>query len=200
MLRFATRRAPGRAFRHGQVSAGHHRRPEQPTGGFFTFYNELWDEDELGPKPVENPVDLLAKNADGTPIFTTDLTPRRSASITAVWRTLTGARCSRPGANAASNEASTDSRSTTSIEGTASANTASGDSRNIWVTATRPRSCNRSSRLTTSRHTNSQKSLHATTPTRTRRCGSKCGGTRTSSTRKPSRRSSTNTAARSNRI
>ena len=42
------------------------------TGGFFTFYNELWDEAELGPKPVEDPIDLLAKNADGTPYFTTD--------------------------------------------------------------------------------------------------------------------------------
>ncbi len=42
------------------------------TGGFFKFYNELWDEAELGPKPVEDPVDLLAKNADGTPYFTSD--------------------------------------------------------------------------------------------------------------------------------
>ena len=46
--------------------------PNNPTGGFFAFYNELWDEEELGPRPVENPVDLLAKKADGTPIYTTD--------------------------------------------------------------------------------------------------------------------------------
>ena len=44
----------------------------EPTGkdgprGFFKFYNELWDEKQLGPKPVKNPLDLLEKNADGTP-------------------------------------------------------------------------------------------------------------------------------------
>lgn len=36
--------------------------------GFFHFYRNLWDEDELGPKPVADPLDLLEKNADGTPI------------------------------------------------------------------------------------------------------------------------------------
>lgn len=46
--------------------------PSNPTGGFFTFYNELWDESELGPKPVEDPRDLLAKTADGVPLFTAD--------------------------------------------------------------------------------------------------------------------------------
>jgi hypothetical protein len=46
--------------------------PSNPTGGFFTFYNELWDENELGPKPVEDPRDLLAKTADGRPLFTAD--------------------------------------------------------------------------------------------------------------------------------
>jgi len=35
--------------------------------GFFKFYNELWDEKQLGPKPIKNPLDLLEKNADGTP-------------------------------------------------------------------------------------------------------------------------------------
>ena len=46
--------------------------PNNPSGGFFTFYNDLWDEDELGPKPVADPRDLLAKTADGTPLFTGD--------------------------------------------------------------------------------------------------------------------------------
>jgi hypothetical protein len=41
--------------------------PQGPTG-FFKFYRDLWDEQELGPKPVEDPVDFLEKNADGTPI------------------------------------------------------------------------------------------------------------------------------------
>ena len=36
--------------------------------GFFKFYHELWDEKTLGPKPVKDPLDLLEKNADGTPL------------------------------------------------------------------------------------------------------------------------------------
>ena len=35
--------------------------------GFFKFYHDLWDESQLGPKPVKNPLDLLEKNADGSP-------------------------------------------------------------------------------------------------------------------------------------
>lgn len=42
--------------------------PDGPKGpsGFFKFYRDLWDEKELGKKPVANPLDLLEKNADGT--------------------------------------------------------------------------------------------------------------------------------------
>jgi hypothetical protein len=36
--------------------------------GFFKWYRDDWDAAVLGPKPVEDPVDLLEKNADGTPI------------------------------------------------------------------------------------------------------------------------------------
>ncbi len=36
--------------------------------GFFKFYHDLWDEKLLGPKPVNDPLELLEKNADGTPI------------------------------------------------------------------------------------------------------------------------------------
>jgi hypothetical protein len=45
--------------------------PESPEGprGFFKFYRDLWDEKELGPKPVADPIELLEKNADGTPII-----------------------------------------------------------------------------------------------------------------------------------
>ena len=46
--------------------------PANPKGGFFQFYNELWDESELGPKPVADPLDLLQKNADGSPIVHDD--------------------------------------------------------------------------------------------------------------------------------
>lgn len=41
--------------------------PQGPTG-FFKFYRELWDEQELGPRPVADPRELLERNADGTPI------------------------------------------------------------------------------------------------------------------------------------
>lgn len=44
--------------------------PESKDGprGFFKFYRELWDEKELGPKPVADPLALLARNADGSPM------------------------------------------------------------------------------------------------------------------------------------
>ena len=48
--------------------------PDSPDGprGFFKFYRDLWDEKELGPRPpVSSPLDLLEKNADGTPIVNT---------------------------------------------------------------------------------------------------------------------------------
>lgn len=43
--------------------------PESKEGprGFFKFYRDLWDEKELGPRPTKDPLDLLEKNADGTP-------------------------------------------------------------------------------------------------------------------------------------
>ena len=40
--------------------------------GFFRFYRELWDTSELGPKPVADPLELLQRNGDGTPIITDD--------------------------------------------------------------------------------------------------------------------------------
>jgi dienelactone hydrolase len=40
---------------------------EEPRG-FFKFYRDLWDEKELGPRPVADPLDLLARNADGSPM------------------------------------------------------------------------------------------------------------------------------------
>jgi hypothetical protein len=43
--------------------------PQGPREGFFKFYNELWDEKELGPKPVKDPLELLQRNADGSPLF-----------------------------------------------------------------------------------------------------------------------------------
>lgn len=36
--------------------------------GFFKFYREMWDEKEFGPKPVADPLMLLARNGDGTPM------------------------------------------------------------------------------------------------------------------------------------
>jgi hypothetical protein len=40
--------------------------PQGPREGFFKFYNELWDERELGPKPVKDPLALLQRRADGS--------------------------------------------------------------------------------------------------------------------------------------
>jgi hypothetical protein len=44
--------------------------PDSPEGprGFFKFYRDLWDERELGPRPVADPLDLLQKGRDGKPI------------------------------------------------------------------------------------------------------------------------------------
>ena len=36
--------------------------------GFFKFYREQWDEKVLGPKPVQDPIDLLEKDRSGNPI------------------------------------------------------------------------------------------------------------------------------------
>lgn len=37
--------------------------------GFFKFYRDLWDEKELGPRPVKDPMELLERGADGKPII-----------------------------------------------------------------------------------------------------------------------------------
>lgn len=44
--------------------------PDGPNGptGFFKFYRDLWDEKELGPKPVADPLQLLERGPDGQPI------------------------------------------------------------------------------------------------------------------------------------
>ncbi|MBL8292884.1 MAG: hypothetical protein JNN08_13655, partial [Bryobacterales bacterium] len=41
--------------------------PKGPREGFFHFYNDLWDEKELGPKPVRDPLELIQRKADGSP-------------------------------------------------------------------------------------------------------------------------------------
>jgi hypothetical protein len=41
---------------------------DQGPRGFFKFYRELWDEAELGPRPVDDPLKLLEIDADGQPI------------------------------------------------------------------------------------------------------------------------------------
>ncbi len=45
--------------------------PAGPDGprGFFKFYRDLWDEKELGPKPVSDPLQMMEKNRDGSPII-----------------------------------------------------------------------------------------------------------------------------------
>lgn len=41
--------------------------PDGPRG-FFKFYRDLWDEAELGPRPVADPIQLLERDADGKPL------------------------------------------------------------------------------------------------------------------------------------
>ncbi len=44
--------------------------PDGPEGsrGFFRFYREQWDAESLGPRPVEDPAELLERDRDGKPI------------------------------------------------------------------------------------------------------------------------------------
>ena len=44
--------------------------PDSPEGprGFFKFYRDLWDVRELGPRPIDDPIELLQRGADGKPI------------------------------------------------------------------------------------------------------------------------------------
>ena len=61
--------------------------------GFFKFYRDLWDEKELGPKPVKDPLDLLARNADGTPMSSNNYSIGKMREFTAClnnphWRTV----------------------------------------------------------------------------------------------------------------
>src|SRR5262245_24985734 len=62
-------RLPGKVVGHFNIDfpVGDPEGPEGPRG-FFRFYRQLWDEAELGPKPVADPIELLQKNADGSPI------------------------------------------------------------------------------------------------------------------------------------
>lgn len=41
--------------------------PKGPTG-FFKFYRDLWDEKQLGPRPVADPATMLERGPDGKPI------------------------------------------------------------------------------------------------------------------------------------
>jgi hypothetical protein len=67
----------GELHRRGAKVVGHFNveflvgDPDSPEGpcGFFRFYRDLWDESKLGPRPVADPIELLQKNADGTPII-----------------------------------------------------------------------------------------------------------------------------------
>ncbi len=45
--------------------------PDGPEGprGFFQFYRDLWNEQVLGPRPTDDPLELLQKGPDGLPII-----------------------------------------------------------------------------------------------------------------------------------
>jgi hypothetical protein len=44
--------------------------PDGPDGprGFFKYFRDLWDEEELGPRPADNLLELLERGADGKPL------------------------------------------------------------------------------------------------------------------------------------
>ncbi|MEZ0267954.1 MAG: hypothetical protein ACAI43_24785 [Phycisphaerae bacterium] len=69
--------------------------PDGPEGprGFFKFYKDLWDEKELGPRPVKDPMELLVKRADGSPMASQQYSIGKMREFTAClnnphWRTV----------------------------------------------------------------------------------------------------------------
>lgn len=44
--------------------------PDGPDGprGFFKYFRDLWDEEDLGPRPADNLMELLERDADGKPL------------------------------------------------------------------------------------------------------------------------------------
>jgi len=69
--------------------------PESKDGprGFFKFWQDLWNEKELGPKPVKDALDLFARNADGTPMASKQYSIGQNREYTAClanphWRTV----------------------------------------------------------------------------------------------------------------
>ncbi len=53
---------------------GEFKGPEGPRG-FFEFYQNHWDETELGPKPAADPVSMLERDAAGVPLVVTQSGP-----------------------------------------------------------------------------------------------------------------------------
>jgi hypothetical protein len=56
--------------------------PQGPREGFFKFYNELWDEKELGPKPVKDALELIQRRPTGAPIPSSSTAFRPGLSTT----------------------------------------------------------------------------------------------------------------------
>ena len=101
---------PGITFAEkGQFLAEHDIRflvgePDSKEGprGFFRFYKELWDEKELGPRPIADPLKLLARNADGTPMASKNYSIGKMREFTAClnnphWRAVLKAWAKRCG-------------------------------------------------------------------------------------------------------
>ena len=64
--------------------------PETKDGpqGFFKFYNDLWDVKELGPKPVADPLMLMSRKADGSPLTSTQYSVGKMREFTACLNNL----------------------------------------------------------------------------------------------------------------
>ncbi len=50
----------------GLISLGFFFGDHTKNAGWFAFWNDLWDDDLLGPRPCADPMDLLQRNGDGT--------------------------------------------------------------------------------------------------------------------------------------
>lgn len=54
----------------GLISLCFHFGDHAANDGWFHFWNDLWDETMLGPRPCDDPLDLLQRNEDGTHRYT----------------------------------------------------------------------------------------------------------------------------------
>ena len=173
--------------------------PDSPEGprGFFKFYRDLWDEKELGPRPTDDPLDLLQKGPDGKPIVQDSY---KIGGMREYWGCLNNPKWRdvlKAWVRRASGGGSMATSATTSIATTASAITASRASRATLPTGSMRTSCGSDLGSTTSSIVSSARSSAGTTRRSRRPCGGRCCDSRRSRSSGPSTRCSGSSAGRS---